>query len=269
MNEDAAGIERAQQRFRRDIWNCAPDDAVQDMDVRSRRFGPVLATAFSALPRNKALNVIQGAAEPGAIDDGHLAEAAEWMRSREVEYAVLVTSGRPGSEPARQWLQERGYEPGPVLSNQVGAAGAVKGPDAVGIEVRLMPAEEDEGLTYLLTEGLGLPDMVGILFFCLPCLPNWRCYSALLEGQPAACGSMLLEGGIAILGLDATLSRARRRGCHRALLRRRLRDAAEGGCDIVVATAPSDPGSSPLLHSLQSLGFTEASQTVAWWREWR
>lgn len=269
MNGDAAGIERAQQRFRRDIWSCAPEDAIKESAVQMRRFGPVLATAFGALPRETHLNVIQGAAEPGAVEGGHLAEATEWMRSWEVEYLVPIVSGRPGREQAEEWLRRRGFEPSTVLSNQVRAAGAVAGPDGVGIEVRRVPAEEDEGMTFLLTEGLGLPEMAGILFFSLPLLPNWRCYTALLEGEPAACGSMMLDGGIAAIGLDATLSQARRRGCHRALLRRRLRDAAEGGCDTVVAIAPTDPACSTLLHSLGSIGFTEHSQTVAWLRPWR
>ncbi len=270
MDVDATGIERILQRFRRDVWSCAPEDAEREAAVQARRFGPVLATAFGALPRETTLNVIEGAAEPGAVDDGHLAAATEWMRNWEVEYQVLVASGRPGSEQAAQWLRWHGYRPSRVFSIQVRAAGATDERDAVGVEVRRMPAREDEGLAILATEGLGLPDLAGILFFTLPCLPNWRCYIALLEGEPAACGSMLLDGGIAAFGLETTLHHARRRGCHRALLRRRLRDAAEGGCDTVVALAPSDATcSSPLLHSLNSVGFVEANQTVAWLKPWR
>jgi len=46
------------------------------------RFGPVQATAFGDLPEIHLLQQIQGAAEPTAVADGHLAAAVEWMRAR-------------------------------------------------------------------------------------------------------------------------------------------------------------------------------------------
>ena len=100
----------------------------------------------AGLGRETTLNVIEGAAEPGAVDDGHLAAATEWMRNWEVEYQVLVASGRPGSEQAAQWLRRHGYRPSRVFSIQVRAAGATDERDAVGVEARRMPAREDEGL---------------------------------------------------------------------------------------------------------------------------
>ena len=66
----------------------------------SKRFGPVQATAFGDLPEVSMLQQIQGAAEPGAIDDGHLAAAVEWMRAREVDYRIPVAGGRPGADEA-------------------------------------------------------------------------------------------------------------------------------------------------------------------------
>ena len=59
------------------------------------------ATAFGELPEVFSLNQIQGAAEPGAIEDGHLAGAIEWMRAREVDYRVPVAASRPGAARRR------------------------------------------------------------------------------------------------------------------------------------------------------------------------
>jgi hypothetical protein len=44
---------------------------------------------------------------------------------------------------------------------------------------------------------------------------------------------MLIDDGVAQLGLDGTVEGCRRRGCNQALLRRRLLDAAQAGCHTV------------------------------------
>src|SRR5690349_7339056 len=105
-----AALEGAAQQFRRDMWNSVTADAVSEPGVELRRFGPVQVTAFADLPETDCLNEIQGAAEPGAIEQGHLAKAIEWMRSREVDYRVPVAEGRPGTAAAEDWLGRRGYE---------------------------------------------------------------------------------------------------------------------------------------------------------------
>ena len=81
MEYDAALLERVAQRFRRDMWRSVTPDAVIESGVEVQRFGPVQATAFADLPEEHSLNQIQGAAEPGAVEEGHLAEAIEWMRA--------------------------------------------------------------------------------------------------------------------------------------------------------------------------------------------
>src|ERR1700742_2096598 len=105
-NSDA--LERAAQQYRRDMWNSVTADAVSESGVELRRFGPVQVTAFADLPEAEALNQIQGAAELGALEEGHLARAIEWMRSREVDYRVPVADGRPRTAAARDWLRHRG-----------------------------------------------------------------------------------------------------------------------------------------------------------------
>ena len=110
MDCDSARLERVTQHFRRDMWNSAAPAAVDESGVEVERFGPVQATAFGDLPDVVALNQIQGAAEPGAIEDGHLTAAIEWMRAREVHCRVPVAECRPGASAADDWLGERGYE---------------------------------------------------------------------------------------------------------------------------------------------------------------
>jgi len=98
---DGSAVAAAELRFREDLWRTAPSDAVQEAEVRMQRFGPILATVFADLSKVTLLNVILGAAEPDAVDGGHLAAAVEWLRSREVDYRVAVCDDRPGTAAAR------------------------------------------------------------------------------------------------------------------------------------------------------------------------
>jgi len=115
---DGSAIAMAELRFREDLWRTAPSDAVEEAGVEYARFGPLLATVFGELPETSVLNVVQGAAEPTAVDDGHLADAVEWLRKWEVDYRVSVAGDRPGTNRAEEWLAARGYEPEQLAESQ-------------------------------------------------------------------------------------------------------------------------------------------------------
>ncbi len=237
MDFDSAVLERVAQRFRRDMWESVVPEAVTESGIEVAGFGPVQATAFGDLPEEHSLNQIQGAAEPGAIEGGHLISAVEWMRAREVDYRVPVAGARPGAVEAEAWLGEHGYERGGgwiKLVRDTRAPDLPANPEIVIYE--LGEYEEDgEGLSAIAAAGLELPVTAGTLFFSLPQEEHWRCYTAeLSEGEGVvATASMMLRGGIAQLGLGTTLEHARGHGCYTALLRRRLLDAAAAGCHTV------------------------------------
>ena len=76
-----------------------------------------------------------------------------------------------------------------------------------------------------------LGDMAGV--------PGFVRYLAWRGDAAAGAASMRLQGGVAQLTGASTLPAHRRRGVQTALLRRRLADAADQGCDVaVVATQP-------------------------------
>jgi GNAT superfamily N-acetyltransferase len=268
MKYDAAVLERMTKRFRRDMWGTAPPDAVAESGVEVRSFGSVLATAFAELAEVPRVNSIQGAAEPGAVEEGHLAAAIEWMREREVSYRVHVASGRPGTEAAEIWLAERGYLEGEGWEKFVRDTSPPDLAKPPGVEVIELEMGEGEGMDLIASEGLGLPHLAGLLFYDLPGLEDWRCYVALLGDDLVACGSMLVRDGIAELGVDATMEHARGRGCNQALLRRRLLDARAAGCHTTfVELGDCEPGSAGIVRrSLLRAGFEEAYTSQYWQR---
>jgi GNAT superfamily N-acetyltransferase len=264
---DGAAIAAAELRFREDLWRSAPKDAVEEAEVRHRRFGPVLATVFGDLPEVSLMNLVQGAAEAGAADEGDLAAALEWVRSREVDYLVSVSSGRPGTVAAKRWLKSRGYEPGPTVRRFVHPGKEERASASSPLEISELGSLETEGMSHIYGEVLGLSGLATILMLGLPTREGWRCYRASLGGQEVACGAMLVLGKVALLGLEATLPDARRHGCHTALLERRLIDARKAGCDVAVAeVCDTYPGSPAAVANLQHLGFEEIAGSSTWRR---
>jgi ribosomal protein S18 acetylase RimI-like enzyme len=79
-------------------------------------------------------------------------------------------------------------------------------------------------------------------------IDDFRKYGAWVDGHLAGVATLRVDDGIAQLCGAATLPRFRRRGIQAALLRTRLADGAEAGCDIVVATTQPGSTSQANLH---------------------
>ena len=272
MRYDSAVLERVAQRFRRDMWDSVVPEAVSESGVEVERFGSVQATAFGDLPEIHLLQQIQGAAEPGAVADGHLAAAVEWMRAREVDYRIPVASGRPDAAEAEAWLDERGYEQGTGWVKLVrdGSPPDFYVDPSIVIYRLGEDEAEGEGLSTIAAEALEMPLVAGTLFFSLPQRDGWHCYTAALgpEEIPVATGSMLIADGVAQLGAGQTLAHARGRGCNAALLHRRLLDAHRAGCHTMfVEVGECDLASwSAVTRNLQRAGFEEAYEGRNWQR---
>ena len=50
MRYDAAAIAAAELQFREGIWGAAPQDAIEELEIRKRWYGPVLATPVGVHP---------------------------------------------------------------------------------------------------------------------------------------------------------------------------------------------------------------------------
>jgi hypothetical protein len=105
---DLAALDESEKRFWSGIWRAVPTPVAEERGIESRAFGPVQATVVADLPEARMLNLILGAAEPGAVEGGHLDAALDWAEAREVGCYVPVTPVpssprrlRRGAEPAR------------------------------------------------------------------------------------------------------------------------------------------------------------------------
>ena len=271
VDYDPAALERVAQRYRGDAWRSVPLEAIGEEEIEVQRFGPVLATCFGELDDVRCVNQIQGAAEPGAVEGGYLAKALEWMGEREVDYGVPVALGRPGTAAAEALLESCGHEREGGWLTLVRDCSPPDLPPNPEITVYDLSAEgaDGEGLSAIAAEALELTILSETLFFSLPELEDWRCYTAGFgEEIVTATASMLIVDGIAQLTPGATLEGSRGRGANTELVRRRLVDAAAAGChtcfvEIGEAELEWLAASSRILHRA---GFEDAYSSRNWQR---
>src|SRR5256885_366028 len=89
---------------------------------------------------------------------------------------------------------------------------------------------------------------------------NARLYIAFVGGEPAGAGALSILDGIGHLANVATIPELRRRGAQTALIRRRIRDAAAAGCELV-STGTSDDTSR---RNLERVGLRVMYAKSAW-----
>jgi GNAT superfamily N-acetyltransferase len=265
---DHRTLDRVEKRFWRDIWGSVPAEVAAERGVEVRDFGPVQATVATALAGLGMMNLVLGASEPGAVADGHLAAACEWVRAREVASYVPVTPGLPESEPAERWLAANGFAPAYAWMKFARDAHPPRFAAPTDIEVLEVTDPEQEPFGMIAATGFGLPAWAAAFFANLPGHPDWRCYVARVDDQAQACAAMLVQGAVAEFGIAATLEPARGRGCQRTLLRRRILDAAAADCrTLFVETGeriPDRPSAS--YRNILRAGFEEAYLRPNWER---
>ena len=91
--------------------------------------------------------------------------------------------------------------------------------------------------------------------------PAFRCYVAEVAGAPAALGVLHVADGVGSMANALTIPAMRGRGCQTALLRRRIRDAALAGCDLLASQCM--PGTPSQRNQLRA-GLRIAG-SKAWW----
>jgi GNAT superfamily N-acetyltransferase len=263
---DPGLLNAVERQFWRDIWETMPADIATEHGVEVRDFGPVQATVVRGLPAAQMLNLVLGAEEPGAVAGGHLGKALDWMEGHRVSFYVPL-SETARSEDARGLLESRQYERGYSWMKFVRDIHPPRFSPPAGVEV-VEVDDEAEPFGMIAATGFGLPPWASSFFADLHLNPNWHCYLARIDDEPAACAAMFLQDGLAEFGIAATLEPARGRGCQTALLHRRITDAAAAGCHTLsVKTGERTPGRpSTSYANILRAGFEETRLRPNWQR---
>jgi hypothetical protein len=272
MGYDAATLERVAKTQRSDMWRMVCADAIDECGIVEAWFGPVQVTIFEAMPEWPALNLMLGAAEPGAVEEGHLAAAVQWADQFDVAYRVTVAHDRPGTVRAERWLNWNGFEQRRGQLKFIRDASPPDLPPVDGMAVWEIGQEEEAmaGETIVLgaERAMRLPHPASHLLFALPRQKHWRTYTVELEDDIVSFGSMLLQDDVALLGLEGTVEGFRGRGCNLALLRERIQAAIGAGCHTMFAELEENESEQVAVArgNLVRAGFLPACRSMNWQR---
>lgn len=262
---EPVALDRVERRFWREIWDSVPAEVAEEHGIERRDFGPIQATVVRDLGPVGMINLLLGAAEAQTED---LEAATAWAEEQGATPYVPLTPDLPGSAGAEEWLQRNGFTTAYGSMKFVRDPHPPRFPDPDGIEVVEVTAPDQEPFGTIAAIGFGMPAWGAEFFAHLPGRKGWRCYVARIDGEAQGCGAMVIDDGIAELGIGATLEQARGRGCQTALLRRRIAAAAEAGCQtLLVETGERIPGRPEASYrNILKAGFAEAYPRPNWQR---
>jgi hypothetical protein len=251
-----------------DMWRAPVLDAIDELGIETRRYGPVQAHVVTALPDEPMLNLVLNAALPGAVRDGHLEEALEWMESLGIDCRVPVDPRHSEANAAEEILNQRGYRRTEAMVRFVRDTSSPDFPMPLGTGIEQIE-ECTEGFAHVLAKGFELDTIAQCFFDCLPERCHWRCYWATDEdGLVIGAGAMMVHFEIAQLVCAAVREQDLGRGGHMALLHRRIVDSAAAGCHTVFADTREPVGApdSPSLaaRNLVRAGFKQFSVRQVW-----
>jgi len=230
----------------------------------SARFGRTTATRLGALPGHPAYNKARGFNND---DVGHLDAICAFFTDAALQPLIEVWAGDASAALGRRLARAGFYaaEVNVTLQTATGAQASTR-PDPA-IAIREVTADEDDSV-YLdtLFHGYGLNTKGSSPQQAMMTIehrsPRLRRYVAHVGGRPAAAAALYTTPQRAYFAGAATLPSMRGRGCQRALIQRRLRDAAATANDVVVTTAFGSPSQT----NLQRLGFGIVHTRALWRR---
>lgn len=268
---DVERLVESEKAFWIGLWDTPVADVLHDCGADMVRFGPIQAVCVTEEPRHVGVNFILGAAEDGAVANGHLGDAVRWLETRcldwsddrGVDYRVPVAPGLPETATTEGWLHAHEHIRDEGVAKLVRDAAESQFSPAPDIEV-LDWNGWDEGFGDPLAESLGLSTTAETCFLGLLSDENWRCYCGIIGDDPLAYVAMHIEAGVASIALASRPYAGRDGDGQLAVLHRCMEDAKAEGCDSFVLV---DAGGEPPVIDRESLvraGFEVAYRVPSW-----
>jgi len=225
-----------------------------------RQFGQAVALSVRHFASHSTLSNRVMCAGPG--DEEDLARAIAFLAERITRVRVDISPLH--SNPAfLDHLQGLGFRIGGFQVALFGEARAERHALPTGVEIRRVESDADAAqVAAIYPVGFDLPaweDYSRDQIHALWRRPEWRVYLALVDGQPAGMATLHMANGVGCLESACTLPAFRGRGIQTALIRQRMADAAEAGCDLIVTQTGNGTISQNNMERLGlRIGYTKA-----------
>lgn len=203
-------------------------------EAEVRTFGGAVGLAVGGMAANLLFNRV---AEFTPTDLDRLDEILAWFDGRNMSGRFDLVPGLVSPELFKA-LAAKGFYQSGFYAALYGEATTYE-PQFPGVSVREVQPDELETFGDIYMAGFGFPEeRRSVLVPSMTLLyeyPAVRLYLGLVDGQPAGIGFLLLNNGVGYLGTAATLPGLQGRGVQKALMYRRMAEAARNGCDLVTS----------------------------------
>lgn len=233
------------------------------LGARVRRFGDATAVMLTSAQRPLPNRVLELRAE----DVGEIDNILGWYAAHDapVEFEIVPFSE---SGLVQRRLAQVGFGQGVLQSVTAGMPLRSRLPAVVArtgalIDVREVEAGPYAHAMFAVQFGHDAPLDAEWLAIRRAEFLGWRRYVAYVDELPVAYGALFVTGDIAVCGAAMTAREYRQIGCQRALLQRRLMDAAEMGCEMVISGAV--PGTTSERNQAR-MGLTLVYHKAIWMR---
>lgn len=210
------------------------------MQVQMKKFGS--ATAFSSkVIAGPAFNTVKGITNTAQVD-----EIISYYQSLQIPCRFEITPAQ-GTAELFQYLSEKVF----YQSSFHTALYSIPREDPAllpaNISVRQLKENEFHIFADIYVRGFNMPsftkDGVRQNNEILYDKPGWHFFIAEVQNTPAGIGVLYINNGIASLAASATLPEFQRKGCHTALIQKRIETAIASNCQLIVGQAMFGSGS--------------------------
>jgi len=206
------------------------------MQVQIKKFGS--ATAFSSkVIAGPAFNTVKGIT---FTDTDELDEIISYYQALQIPCRFEITPAQ-GTAELFQYLSKKGF----YQSSFHTALYSIPREDPSllpsNISVRQLKEHEFHIFADIYVRGFNMPpftkDGVRHNNEILYDKPEWHFFIAEFQNTPAGIGVLYINNGIASLAASATLPEFQRKGCHTALIQKRIEKAIATNCHLIVGQA--------------------------------
>ena len=268
MSEYAHPLEIQLERIEREAWAdlaaIIPPPLAQGIGLQFGPLGGAFLFLASHVPQYQ-FNWLSGA---GLNDDDGRSIAEAVQRFRDAGQQRFFIQIPPGPRVSDCIAQARaaGLKPHPLAWAKFYRGTADPPVVTADLEVREVGASEAALFADTAVAGFGMPPSMATWLAQIVGRPHWHAYVTLVGGEPASAAAMYVLDDFAWLGIGASRPEMRRRGGQRALLARRIADAAKFGAKhATTETGVPQPGlPAPSYSNILKSGFSVAYVRPNW-----